>query len=164
MEEVWKDINGYEGLYQVSNCGRIRSLWFGKKKLLKQQTDINGYLYVDLYNKNGKKKHKVHRLVANEFCERTDGYDVVNHKDEDKTNNHYDNLEWCTIAYNNAYGTRNERAGKKKRRKVRCVELDIIFDSTTEAAEYVNAYNSNISACAKGKHHTCKGYHWEYVD
>lgn len=160
----WRDIEGYEGLYQVSEDGDIMSVGYKKKRLLKQYLNVNGYPYVSLY-KNGERKHyTIHRLVATAFCENTNGFDEVNHIDEVKTNNHYSNLEWCSRQYNVNYGTRNERAAEERRRKIKCIELNIVFDSLTQAAKYVNTHNSNISACASGKKHTCKGYHWEYVD
>lgn len=114
MKEMWKDIPGYEGLYQVSNLGNIRSLKYAggnKVKLLKQAT-TNGYKQVQL-SKNGKgKNHLVHRLVAIAFIPNPNNLPVVNHKDENPSNNNVDNLEWCTQEYNINYGTRNERASE----------------------------------------------------
>lgn len=108
MIEIWKDVVGYEGLYEVSNLGHIKSLWFNKEKLL---TPINskGYYKVHLY-KNGKlKDYSIHQIVAKAFIPNPNNYPGINHKDEVKTNNHADNLEWCNDAYNAVYGTRRER-------------------------------------------------------
>mgnify|MGYP002679946246 CR=1 FL=1 len=124
MGEVWKDIKGYEGLYQVSNLGRVRSLNYGRSgetKLLKQGT-TNGYKRVFLY-KNGKgKNYFVHRLVAMAFIPNPNNLPIINHKDEDSSNNNVNNLEWCTQEYNLNYGTRNERASKSKKGKHRSEE------------------------------------------
>ena len=108
MEEIWKDIEGYEGYYQVSNLGRVKSLGFDKwhkGKVLKQSFDGKGnYLFVGLH-KNGKTKQRnVHRLVAETFIPNPDNLPCVNHINEVKTDNRAINLEWCTIEYNSNYG------------------------------------------------------------
>lgn len=120
MIEIWKDILGYEGLYQVSNLGNVRSLNYrrsGKTKLLKQGTD-NGYKRVELSKNGKKKKYWVHRLVAISFISNPNNYKEVNHKDEDKSNNNVNNLEWCTREYNNNYGTRNKRTSESHKGKI----------------------------------------------
>ena len=151
----WRDIEEYEGLYKVSECGDVMCIRNGKKKLLKPRTTHRGYLEVNLY-KNGKRKpHYIHRLVATAFCEGADYFSEVNHVDEDKTNNHYENLEWCSREYNVRY-TLNKR--------VKCTELDIAFDSINDAADYINTNASNISHCLAGRTKTAGGYSWEYVD
>lgn len=120
MEEVWKDIKGYENLYQVSNFGRVRSLGhytlmkngrtrYHKGKIIIPHHYSNGYLFVCL-SKNGiHKQILLHRLVLITFVEKKSGYEV-NHIDENKENNRLDNLEWVTHKYNCQYGTRNIRA------------------------------------------------------
>lgn len=154
----WRDVKGYEGLYKVSEYGDVISLKSGEKKLLNQYTN-NKYFFVVLYKDKKRKTCLIHRLVATAFCEGFDDSLVVNHMDENTANNHYTNLEWCTQEYNINYGTRNEKVSKK----VRCVELDIIFDSVLEAAEYVNGKQSGISRCLAGRRKTHRDYHWEYV-
>ena len=115
MTEIWKDIPGYEGLYQVSNLGQVRSLKFGKIKILKQE-DKNGYKRIQL-----KKKHfLVHRLVAICFIDNPLNYPIINHKDEDPSNNKIDNLEWCSIQYNNNY---SRKYINTKSKKVNCFDL-----------------------------------------
>lgn len=125
--ELWKDIEGYEGLYQVSNYGKVKSLarprrigmiWCIKKEVLMQQRiNPSGYKTVVLH-KDGKKKTKlVHRLVAFAFIPNENFFPVINHKDEIKTNNYYKNLEWCTQSYNNMYGTKREKTQKTKRER-----------------------------------------------
>lgn len=114
-KQIWKDIPDYEGKYQVSNTGKVRSLNYrctGKVKILKQNTDKLGYKRVFLY-KNGKFKiYFVHRLVALVFIPNPNNYPIVNHKDENPSNNTVWNLEWCTQEYNCNYGTRLERCSK----------------------------------------------------
>lgn len=121
-EEIWKDVNGWEGLYQVSNLGRVRSVphydWMNrpyKGKVLTPVRNGNGYLRVNMTNGKIRRLSDVHRLVASAFIPNPNGYPEVNHKDEDKDNNHVDNLEWCTEKYNTNYGTGRKRAGAKVR-------------------------------------------------
>lgn len=114
MEEIWKDIKGYEGKYQVSNYGSVKTLNYrrtGTARLLIPKND-KGYLAVGLY-KNGKRKmFLIHRLVAEAFIPNPENLPQVNHIDEDKTNNYVENLEWCTQSYNNNYGTRLKRVSE----------------------------------------------------
>ena len=181
--EIWKDIKGYEGLYQVSNLGRVKHLEFTrpnlltggvstiKEKVLKQRLTLYGY-YTVLLSKNGKKRwYFVHRLVAEAFIPNPDNLPFVNHKDENKVNNISSNLEWCTARYNSNYGTRNRRLSDTKTnntyntKQVLCVETGIIYPSVREAARQTNIPNTNIGACCLNKPH-CKiagGYHWKYV-
>ena len=105
--EHWKDIEGYEGLYQVSDLGRVKALNYNKtgmERVLSAGKDTGGYMYVILH-KNGKGKMcSVHRLVAQAFIPNPNGLPEINHKDECKTNNIVSNLEWCTAKYNMNYG------------------------------------------------------------
>lgn len=125
LNEVWKDIKGYERLYQVSNFGRVRSLdrvlknrWgnFCKKGvILTPLLFTKGYLGVRLYDGYGNgKTYRIHRLVAETFLPNPNNYPQVNHKDENKTNNRVENLEWCTLEYNINYGTRTTRMGQTR--------------------------------------------------
>lgn len=158
----WKDIEGYEGLYQVSEYGDVKSINYnrtGREQIMKQRMNDSGYCRVALTKNGTRKDYFVHRLVAEAFC---DGYEEgfqVNHMDECKTNNHYSNLEWCSAQYNSNYGTRNERISKR----VLCVELDMEFESTRSAAREMGYDNSNIAKCCNGKTKTYKGYHWKYI-
>lgn len=115
MVEIWKDIQGYDGKYSVSNLGNVRSNCYGKVRLLKPMLSAgryNGYLMVTLYKDSVGKKVKVHRLVAEAFIPNPNRLPVINHKDEDRTNNRADNLEWCTIAYNTTYNGARTRAAE----------------------------------------------------
>ena len=123
MEEQWKDIKGYEGLYEVSNLGNVRSLdrtvKRGQGYTIKEGRVLTpfyekkkGYYQVVLAKDGKAKTYRVHRLVAIAFLENPYNYTDVNHKDEVKTNNNVDNLEWCTRKYNNNYGTKPERTRK----------------------------------------------------
>ena len=122
MTEIWKDIVGYEGLYQVSNLGNVKRLkgykgrgkgYIVEEHLIKPSINSHGYQNVVLC-KNGKTKtFSMHRLVAIAFLDNSDNLPEVNHKDEDKTNNCVDNLEWCDRVYNNNYGTRNKKCSDK---------------------------------------------------
>lgn len=169
--EIWKDIEGYEGLYQISNMGRVKAYpkmggcIFKNEKIIKSHDNGKQYLYVDLYDNNGKrKKDYIHRLVAKAFIPNTNDYPVINHKDENKLNNTYENLEWCTYKYNCNYGSHNEklskarkgkRAGKDnyKAKSVICTSTGKVFDTITEAAKFYNIENlrSHISGWCSGK-------------
>lgn len=172
MQEIWKTIvydgEVYEG-YEVSNMGRVRSLNYrgcGKVKELKPYVRTDGYLQVDL-RKNGKrKKYYVHRLVAYAFIPNDDikNKTQVNHIDEVKTNNHFSNLEWVTPKQNINHGTHNERSGKTRSKKVRCVETGEVFESTIEVERKLGLAQGNICQCCNGEYKTCGKFHWEYVD
>lgn len=123
MREQWKDIKGYEGLYEVSNYGNVRSLDRTIKRgqghmtikgciLIPFYEEKKGYYQVALAKDGKVKKYRIHRLVAVAFLKNPYNYTDVNHKDEVKTNNNVDNLEWCTRKYNNNYGTKPERIRK----------------------------------------------------
>ena len=107
MDEIWKPVVGYEGLYEVSNFGRVRSL--RRNKILKLKNEVDGYIRVTLCNGGTEKLYQVHRLVAQAFIPNPDNLPQINHKDEVKSNNIVTNLEWCTVHYNNTYGTRLQR-------------------------------------------------------
>ena len=128
IEEIWRPIEGYEGLYEVSNTGRVRSLdmyvkcGYGsyrlrKGKVLSPVIKDNGYLQVGLYYNGKYKMFLVHRLVAQAFIENFDNLPEVNHLDEDKSNNSVDNLEWCDRSYNLKYGTVRIRSINTKIKK-----------------------------------------------
>lgn len=112
-EVIWKDIPEYEGLYKISNYGEIYSTY--SNKLLKPRLDKDGYAQVTLYKNHQPKTLRIHRLVAITYIPNPNNYSCVNHKDENKKNNAVDNLEWCTIKYNNNYGTHTQRSADSRR-------------------------------------------------
>jgi len=118
MNEIWKDIEGYAGLYEVSNMGQVRSLWFGKTRILKPGKNTCGYLQVNLCKDGKQKMFLVHRLVANAFIPNPQGYPVINHRDENPLNNSVDNLEFCTRKYNVNFGTALKRRAAKRSKSV----------------------------------------------
>lgn len=184
--EIWKDIEGYEGLYQVSNMGRVKSvertIWNSGKgcyrtvheRILKPSKTNDGYLQVQLHQDGKKKWYRIHRLVATAFCENPYGYTDVNHIDEDKTNNCANNLEWCSRSYNNNYGTRNKRIAEKLTNNPKISKpvlaidkrtgLIIEFVSSIEAERETGIDHSNIIKCCQGKYKTSGGFYWYYAN
>lgn len=180
--EIWKDVLGYEGFYQVSNKGNIYSVArkdaLGRKiggRTLKPRYHKDGYLQVILC-KNGIRKNKlIHRLVLETFVENPNNLPEVNHKDENKINNGLSNLEWCDTSYNNNHGTRNRRIGQTKSKKVRAVNVKtgefITFNSAKEAIS--KGYSRVLYQACRGAYddgkgnllgdgHTYKGHRWYY--
>lgn len=172
MQEIWKDIENYYGLYQVSNMGNVKSLNYrrtGKERILRPKVNRGGYLQVIL-SKNGKCKDlKVHRLVLMTFAPINNMDSLqVNHKDENKKNNNLYNLEWCTPKYNSNYGSRNQK-----------ISIPVVqIDPTTN--KVINVYRSsmeakrqgfnqaNIIQCCKNRHtkhspNIYLGYKWQYM-
>ena len=170
MEEKWKDIKGYKGLYQVSNLGNVRSLNYkksGKIALLKFSTsNTTGYCQVGL-QKNGKLKMKyVHRLVAEAFLRNRHNYPQINHKDEQKLNNRADNLEFCTPKYNSNYGTRNQKTSEIHSIPIKQYDKEGNFirewKSTLFASQELGIFATNITNCLKGRAKIAKGFIWRY--
>ena len=158
--ERWRDIEDFEGRYRISDHGRVFSLL--SKKLLNIYTNSHGYQCVYLYLDGHYKNFKVHRLVAAAFVPNPLNLPQVNHKNEDKTYNYYTNLEWCSAAYNNNYGTRTLRAAITNARPVVCIETNIIYWGAREAARQVGIHN-HISECCNGQRKSCGGYHWRWA-
>lgn len=166
--EEWRQIRGFPN-YMVSNLGNIYSK--RSKRLLKLSLKKSGYLYVGLSDIHKKISHvRVHRLVATAFIPNPDVLPVVNHKDEDKTNNRVDNLEWCTAKYNANYGTRNMKLKNRRSISVRAIDpknnrVVGIYGSMEEASRSTDGANiSHISQCCSGKRRTSGGYKWEVVN
>lgn len=171
MEEIWKPIEGYQGLYEVSNMGNVRSLkrTTTKGKILKQATDKDGYKKVSLSKNNIRKGAFVHRLVATTFIDKQrPEYIVVNHINEDKSDNRASNLEWCTIKYNTNYNGATYRRMLKRRTPIYAVKGDerIYFPAITIAAKALGVSHGNIIGCLNNVYgrKTLKGYMFEYAD
>lgn len=173
MKEVWKDIDGYEGLYQVSNLGRIKSLSRtvinGGRVMKKRATIMNtsknstGYLQVNLCVNNIRKKLLVHRIVATAFINNPQNLPQVNHIDENKQNNRVDNLEWCDNVYNNNYGSHCENISRSNGKRVYCHELDMEFNSILSASKFTGIDQKTISnSCKHAKKQRSK-YRWSFV-
>lgn len=183
MKEVWKPVVGYEGLYEVSSDGRVKSL-FRYKKELKPNITRNGYATVELFKDKSSKRLLIHRLVAMAFIPNPDNLPQVNHIDENKLNNDVSNLEWITAKENMNFGTRNKRQkdatnysdekrkfiarenGKKASRSVMQFSLDGNFIekycSGKDAHKQTCINHSHIMECCSGKRKTAGGYVWKY--
>ena len=181
--EIWKDVVGYEGFYQVSNKGNVYSITrkdsIGRKlggRMLKPCYDRDGYLRVYLC-KNGKRKTRfIHRLVAGAFLPNPNGYSEINHRDENKVNNYANNLEWCTREHNVNHGTMIERAAQARSKKVRAVNIKtgevLTFNSAKEAGRKGYSLGKVSMACRGvykastgkmiGDGRTYKGHRWSY--
>ena len=160
MEEIWKYIKGYEGLYQVSSYGKIKNTQ--TNKLLNPYEIQKGYLQVGLCKKGKQRLYLVHRLVAFAFLPEIYNKTEINHKDGNKLNNCVDNLEWVTRTENLLHAAHILKKGKTPM-KVKCVETSVIYNTLYEAAKANNCIHTHICACCKGKRKTTGGYHWEYA-
>lgn len=176
--ESWTGVKGYEDIYQVSNCGNVRSLdrisltgLHLKGKYVSQLQMPNGYVRVNLRGKDGQvKQHYVHRLVADAFIPNPESLPQINHKDENKKNNQACNLEWCTSKYNNNYGSHRSKHILSISTQKPVIMLsktgDYIeeFISIGEAARFLHANASHIVDCCKGKpkYKSVKGYIFKY--
>lgn len=171
MLEVWKDIQGYEGVYQVSNLGRVRSLdrrvshpkggkRFNKGQIIKPGINLQGYLFVQLSIGSKICTKRVNRLVAEAFIPNPENLPVVNHKDKNRVNNSVDNLEWCTVKYNNRYSRAKEVLQFDKNGN-----FIAAWDAVTDASRATGINKGNIVQCCKGKRHkTAGGYIWKYKE
>ena len=154
----------------MSSLGRVKSLKFGKEKILKTPLVSGGYLAVNLCKEGKRKTHTIHRLVAFAFLPNPDNLPFVNHKDENPSNNVVSNLEWCSAEYNTNYGTRNRRIAEsntnhpKFSKQVICVETGVIYPSIKQVERKLGFANSNISAACNGKYKRAYGFHWRYID
>lgn len=170
--EIWKDIEGYENLYKISSLGNVKSLGNDKtrkEKILKPAKDKKGYLVVGLHKQRKEKKYFVHRLVGQHFIENPNNYPQINHKNQTKTDNRVENLEFCDALYNCNFGTRNRRSAAsrinhpKRSKQVLCLETNKIYPSAKEVQRQLGFSQGNISMCCNGKRKQAYGYTWKYV-
>lgn len=190
MREIWKDIDGYEGLYQISDLGKIKSLQRWKpnhnqtgftgtfklleEKILKPKVDRKGYLFVELH-KNGKSKHyKVHRLVAKAFIPNPDNKPQVNHINGNKTDNKKENLEYCTNYENQKHawliGLQKPRISEKNPKAKKVIQYDLQgnfikeWNSMMDIERKMNISHTSVSLCCRNKVKNIRGYIWKYKD
>lgn len=162
--EIWKDIPNYEGLYQISNLGNVKSLYritnnnhIIHEKILKPQDNNNGYLIVNLYKNNKMKAKLIHRLVAKTFIDNPNNYSYINHIDKNKSNNTVNNLEWCTQSYNVIYSK-----GRKVNQYDKNNNFIKTWNSIADVKRLLNIDSSLIIRCCKGIKKSAGGFKWEY--
>ena len=172
--EIWKDVQDYEGLYQVSNLGRVKSLSNRsnhKNELILKPAVVQGYKKVNLYKKSIGKIFPVHRLVAVAFIENPMNKEMVNHIDGNKLNNCIDNLEWNTAKENTIHAIKNKliipKKGNECKRSIQVAQIDILtnkilktYGSYREAERLTGIPHSNIRKCIMGKFKQTGGYGW----
>ena len=185
MEEIWKDIEGYDGAYEVSNLGRVKSVARmpndakGRRhpvgERLLRVRDRKGYDVVTLSKDGELKTFCVHRLVAQAFIPNPDRLQVVNHKDENPKNNRADNLEWCTVSYNTSYGTGTARQASTRRERDNYPTKAVVqrdfdgnfiaeFKSLSDASKATGIDKALISKSCKRINRTAGGYVWDFKE
>ena len=188
MQEVWKSIEGYEGKYEISSLGRVKSLTDknGKKRelILKPRVSKNGYLYLNLWESSKGRAKKIHRLVAEAFLPNPENLPVVNHLNCVKTDNRVENLEWTTHSGNALHASQNGRLrdqtgeknhmfgrhGKDHHSSKTLIQKDLdgniirVWDNAVIAGETLGYYHGCLQACARGAKKTAYGYLWEYAE
>ena len=188
--EIWKDIEGFEGYYMVSNLGRVKSLertvWNKgtgyymtvHERILKLCDNGDGYLRVQLCKEGKGEMYLVHQLVGQAFLENPEGYTELNHKDENKQNNIVSNLEFCSRSYNITYNGRAKRVAEKLAEKLRndpnrskpviainkITGLILEFLSIREASRQTGIHQSNICECCNGKRKSAGGFYWMFAN
>ena len=178
MKEIWKDILEYEGLYQVSNLGRIKSLAnksnHKKEIIMRQHLNHKGYCVLSLCKNYKRQSKSVHRIVAQAFIPNSNNLPQVNHIDGNKTNNNVNNLEWCNNSYNqlhaNKLGLNKHRLESVKEvcnKPVAQLDMNGIelnrFNSLREASNKTGFSYKSMSLCTLGKIKSCGGYVWKYL-
>lgn len=174
MEEEWRDVPGYEGFYQVSNLGRVKSMpnrSNHKGSMILSLSVVNGYMHVGLSKNAEQKICKVHRLVAAAFISNPRNLPQVNHKNGNKSDNRVENLEWVTAKENTKHahltGLAHAQKGVENSRSLKIVQLSMDgeeiarYVGTREAERKTGAYHSNISRCLNGKARSAGGFKWK---
>lgn len=173
LNEVWKDIPHYEGLYQVSNLGRVKALprerinhsggrWIQPERIMSIGINKDGYETTNLTAANGvRKTEKVHRLVALAFLDNPNNLPEVNHKNCIRDDNRVENLEWISRKDNNAY---TSQCGNKSNKLIKCIETGQIFSTSTEASKVNGGDPGNIRRAARNEKYSVYGFHYIYID
>lgn len=178
--EIWKDIEGYEGMYQVSNMGRVRALdrvkpnsggQIAKGHILPQSDNGHGYRFVSLWKFNKGRRFYVHRLVASAFIPNPNNFPIINHKDENKSNNRYENLEWCTQKYNINYGNHMKRLKESYIANGNNRPIDVYdkngaflktFDCSNEVCKELGVHRRGLYLVCQGVAKSYKGYRFAF--
>ena len=171
--EIWKDVVGYEGKYQISNMGRVKSLKYRQKEcsqIIKPICNLDGYYFVNLYKDGINKKQRIHRMVAEAFIPNLENKSEVDHINTIRTDNRAENLRWVTRKENC-----NNKLTKEKRikcmigknignqgKKVKCLNTNEVFVSAGDAARRLGLHRTNVSRCCNGEFKQVKGYRFEY--
>lgn len=165
-KEIWKDIEGFEGKYQISSIGRVKSLKYGKEKILKGGKDKDGYLFVNLYKDKKRKKIFIHRLVAQAFIPNPENKPEIDHINTIRTDNRVENLRWVTSSENKNNPITIEKYKNCSSIPVLQFTLDGKFirkwDSATQAERELGFISSNISMCCSGRRKKTGNYKWHY--
>ena len=159
--ENWKAVKGYEGLYEVSDKGRVKGL--KRNRILKNIVDSLGYVRVSLCKENKPKAHKIHRLVAEHFLKPSE-YKVVNHIDGNKENNSAENLEWCNASQNRKHACDTGLAAKEEGRLIMCNETKEVYKGVMSAARHIGISHTMISSILNGGSGTAKGFTFSNTD
>ena len=162
-DEIWCPIKGYEGLYEVSDQGMVKSIGYGKERILKPARNT-GYLQVNLWKNGEMKTYRVHRLVAKTFIPNPNNLQEINHKDENKENNSVLNLEWCDRKYNINYGTRNQRVSKPVIQYTKSGEFVKEWKSGIDVQRNLGYHQQYISECCNGRYKSAYGFIWRFKD
>ena len=165
-EEIWKDIEGYEGIYQVSNLGRVKRVTTGR--ILNSGKNRGGYLYVNLCKQRVVSNKRIHRLVAQAFIPNPENKPQVNLIDEYKTSNMVSNLEWSTAKENTNHGTHNERVSKTLSIPIIATNIKTgeskEFYGSRECARQLGLTHGNITSVLKGRYKQTGGYTFKYKE
>ena len=180
MQEIWKPVAGYEGIYEVSNFGRVKSvartidhngfMRFREERILTPiKRNRQGYMSVNLYSgKHNFKMYSIHRLVATAFLPNPGGLEFVNHKDENTSNNRVDNLEWCTQTYNTNYGSCPAKIARALSKPVLQMTMGgepiKVWDSLADAGRAFGVRTAHICQAAKGQRPQAYGFKWQYTN
>lgn len=169
MSKVWKEIKGYNGVFVVSDCGDVYNT--KTKNMLVGQITPKGYIRYGICLNGKRKQYMAHRLVAEAFIENPQNYPIINHKNEVKSDNRVENLEWCTIGYNNNYGHKSEnyhnsivksRAKSVKQIDIKTGNVIQVFDCILKASIITGVSRRSIAQCCDNAISSAKGFKWRW--